>query len=255
MKNIIKRFKKIIRFSVTIFASREFAFIYCIFGTLAQLAHTYFLTENISSLSGNWKSVQATIVAFFISSSLLFFVAIADNEKTKESRRINFAVNLFMFVEIIINIYYYSRHLLIDVQDIKIFDFIFGLLVSCLIPITIKLYASTIRAKEWMEEIEGKNISDDLNKAWDENNKHINTIHEIIDIRLNDFKSQLESTNDDIAWDELIDKKIQELKDTIMKNIDTDVAKIFDKNQMLFLTQFENKCKLMMNQITKNVEA
>jgi len=231
MRKIISRFKKIIRFSVTIFASREFAFIYCILGTLAQLAHTYFLTESVSSLSGNWKVVQAIIVSAFISSSLLFFVAIADNEKTKESRRINVAVNLFMFVEIVINIYYYSRHLIIDVADIKIFDFIFGLLVSCLIPITIKLYARTIRAKEWMIEMEGE--QEIQIKDFD-----VEKINSIINQKIVDFFTEHPNTQE---FD------INEIKNQIMQTLDTDIATIFDKNQNLFLKQFENKCKLMMN--------
>ena len=239
MRKIISRFKKIIRFSVTIFASREFAFIYCILGTLAQLAHTYFLTESVSSLSGNWKVVQAIIVSAFISSSLLFFVAIADNEKTKESRRINVAVNLFMFVEIVINIYYYSRHLIIDVVDIKIFDFIFGLLVSCLIPITIKLYARTIRAKEWMVEMEGE-PENQINNSINVIDFDIEKINEIMNQKIVDFFTEHPNTQE---FD------ITEIKNQIMKTLDTDIASIFDKNQNLFLKQFENKCKLMMNTI------
>ena len=56
---IIENFKYLIRLIVSIFASREFAFIYCIIGTLSQTAHTYYLIENISSLSGWLKVFQA----------------------------------------------------------------------------------------------------------------------------------------------------------------------------------------------------
>ena len=143
--------KKFIRFLVTNFASREFAFIYCIIGTLAQTSHTYYLIESISSLSGWGKQLQAIGLSVFISSSLLFFTAIADAEsESKEHKRIHFAVNLFMVIEILINSYYYVSHLLI--KDSRVFDSIFALLVSCLIPVTIKLYAGVIQVRKWVDE-------------------------------------------------------------------------------------------------------
>lgn len=143
--------KKFIRFLVTNFASREFAFIYCIIGTLAQTSHTYYLIESISSLSGWGKQLQAIGLSVFISSSLLFFTAIADVEsESKEHKRIHFAVNLFMVIEILINSYYYVSHLLI--KDSRVFDSIFALLVSCLIPVTIKLYAGVIQVRKWAVE-------------------------------------------------------------------------------------------------------
>lgn len=143
--------KKFIRFLVTNFASREFAFIYCIIGTLAQTSHTYYLIESISSLSGWGKQLQAIGLSVFISSSLLFFTAIADAEsESKEHKRIHFAVNLFMVIEILINSYYYVSHLLI--KDSRVFDSIFALLVSCLIPVTIKLYAGVIQVRKWAVE-------------------------------------------------------------------------------------------------------
>lgn len=147
--------KKFIRFLVTNFASREFAFIYCIIGTLAQTSHTYYLIESISSLSGWGKQLQAIGLSIFISSSLLFFTAIADAEsESKEHKRIHFAVNLFMVIEILINSYYYVSHLLI--KDSRVFDSIFALLVSCLIPVTIKLYAGVIQVRKWAVDEESK---------------------------------------------------------------------------------------------------
>ena len=147
--------KKFIRFLVTNFASREFAFIYCIIGTLAQTSHTYYLIESISSLSGWGKQLQAIGLSVFISSSLLFFTAIADVEsESKEHKRIHFAVNLFMVIEILINSYYYVSHLLI--KDSRVFDSIFALLVSCLIPVTIKLYAGVIQVRKWAIDQDSK---------------------------------------------------------------------------------------------------
>ena len=153
----IENFKNLIRLIVSIFASREFAFVYCIIGTLSQTAHTYYLIESISSLTGWSKFLQAAGLSIFISSSLLFFTAIADNdEDSPDYRRIHLGVNLFMVIEIIINCYYYASHLLIKTSEPNWVDFIFAILVSCLIPVTIKLYAGIIKAKEWLEILTNK---------------------------------------------------------------------------------------------------
>lgn len=184
--------KKFIRFLVTNFASREFAFIYCIIGTLAQTSHTYYLIESISSLSGWGKQLQAIGLSVFISSSLLFFTAIADAEsESKEHKRIHFAVNLFMVIEILINSYYYVSHLLI--KDSRVFDSIFALLVSCLIPVTIKLYAGVIQVRKWAIEgtVEGEvkpettivpietSTSDDIIK--DESRELTESLNDVLD--------------------------------------------------------------------------
>lgn len=186
--NKIEKFKNLIRFIVSIFASREFAFVYCIIGTLAQTAHTYYLIESVSSLNGWGKIFQAIGLSIFISSSLLFFTAIADNdENNKDYKRIHLAVNLFMFIEIIINLYYYASHLIIKTDSIEIFDFIFAILVSCLIPVTIKLYAGIIQAKEWFESFKENNIKNNTenndNNVQDSNvQKTINDLQEHIKV-------------------------------------------------------------------------
>lgn len=182
--NKIEKFKNLIRFIVSIFASREFAFVYCIIGTLAQTAHTYYLIESVSSLEGWGKIFQAIGLSIFISSSLLFFTAIADNDETnKDYRRIHLAVNLFMFIEIIINLYYYASHLIIKTDSIEIFDFIFAILVSCLIPVTIKLYAGIIQAKEWFESFKENNMENNDNNVQDSNvQKTINDLQEHIKV-------------------------------------------------------------------------
>lgn len=165
----IENFKNLIRLIVSIFASREFAFVYCIIGTLSQTAHTYYLIESISSLTGWSKFLQAAGLSIFISSSLLFFTAIADNdEDSPDYRRIHLGVNLFMVIEIIINCYYYASHLLIKTSEPNWVDFVFAILVSCLIPVTIKLYAGIIKAKEWLEILTEK---DALSNKEEQNQK------------------------------------------------------------------------------------
>lgn len=242
MKNFIFKFKKLIRFIVSVFASREFAFIYCLVGTTTQVTHTYFLTYAISSFSGNFQHIQATLVSFFISSSLLYFVAIADNSGTKESKKIHLAINIFMVIEILINFYYYTRHLIIDAENVQIFDFVFAILISCLLPVTIKLYANTIQAKSWITEMEadesGTTSTSDISASDIEQ-----LVESAIDQQLEKFKDELvsiakESTN----YEEIY----QKTKDSIINSLDADITHIFEKNQSLFLSQFENKCKVFI---------
>lgn len=299
MKEIIIKFKTLIKFSVSIFACREFGFVFCLIGTIGQIAHTYYLTNNISSLDGGWRIAQAVMLSIFISASLLYFVSIADNEQTKESKRIHLAVNIFMVIEILINFYYYSRHLLLDSEKVQIFDFVFAVLVSCLIPVTIKLYAGLIHAKDWLNEIEGlseiptnqknidleglkKDVLDELVRKTDlvlvdKINEAFGTIKapEISDERLSEiitevikpiveqFQKELElsksSNNSSNIELENLSEKMEEffnLKFTDIKDkLNTEVIDIFDKNQKMFLNQFENKCTMLLKEKMKTIQS
>lgn len=284
MKSFIERFKSFIRFIVTIFASREFGFMYCLLGTFAQVTHTYFLTESISSFSGGFRTFQAILLSAFISSSLLYFVAIADNTEGKESRRIHLAINIFAFIEIVINFYYYSRHLIIDSAQMQIFDFIFAILVSCLIPITIKLYGGLIKAREWMSEISNKKeteyknnvetkeveiqhkepeqqtekVEEELIDLSDtpkiENNDSIlkeqyiqQQIELAINKRINEFKELAENQEiPEESINTIIDKKFESIKDLLTEQI----LEKFETKQEIFMRQFTNKCKAIIKNIS-----
>lgn len=284
MKSFIERFKSFIRFIVTIFASREFGFMYCLLGTFAQVTHTYFLTESISSFSGGFRTFQAILLSAFISSSLLYFVAIADNTEGKESRRIHLAINIFAFIEIVINFYYYSRHLIIDSAQMQIFDFIFAILVSCLIPITIKLYGGLIKAREWMSEISTKKETEYKNNV---ETKEVEIQHkepeqqtekiveELIDLsdtpkienndsilkeqyiqqqielainkRINEFKELAENQEiPEESINTIIDKKFESIKDLLTEQI----LEKFETKQEIFMRQFTNKCKAIIKNIS-----
>lgn len=160
----IIKFKDFIKRCVTIVASREFAFIYCLLGTFGEVAHCYFLLDSVSSFNGFFKHFQAGVLSLFISSSLMYFVSISDSsDEETEQKRIRRAVNLFMVMEILMNMYYYCQHLIIKAETMRVFDFIFGTIISCLIPVTIKLYSNSIKAKQWINEIESRQSNDSEN--------------------------------------------------------------------------------------------
>ena len=239
--SFIAKFKTGIRFVVSIFASREFGFVYCLIGTLAQIAHTYFLVTNISSLTGGWKTAQAMAISVFISSSLLFFTAIASNDDSKDSRRIHLAVNLFMVIEILINFYYYSRHLLLDNANVQIYDFVFGVLVACLIPVTIKLYAGLIQAKEWLEEFSGKSNESVPEKE----------LQSLIEKTVSEQLSHIVLPEQEYVSDEHIREIVKQLFTNVQDEIDERVAKSFQQNSEIFLRQFENKLRYIIDKKAK----
>lgn len=283
MKNIILKIKAAIRFFVSVITSREWAFVYCVAGTVAQISHTYFLVNSISSLEGGWKTFQAVALSAFISSSLLFFVAISDNEDTDESRKIHRTVTLFTIIEIAINTYYYSRHILIDLLALNkqpnlvgYFDFAFALIISVMIPITIKLYASNIRAKEWIEDIEhGRDatVSTDLRGNMDDhrffappngdeaiqyNGQHFRPDGYAVSITDDEIervtKPLIEAYNKellalqkrDVEIDESIIKElVEKVLNEKMTLFDDQLSKAFQRNSDLFIKQFENKVKLI----------
>lgn len=239
--SFIAKFKTGIRFVVSIFASREFGFVYCLIGTLAQIAHTYFLVMNISSLTGGWKTAQAMAISVFISSSLLFFTAIASNDNSKDSRRIHLAVNLFMVIEILINFYYYSRHLLLDNANVQIYDFVFGVLVACLIPVTIKLYAGLIQAKEWLEEFSSKSNESVPEKE----------LQSLIEKTVSEQLSHIVLPEQEYVSDEHIREIAKQLFTNVQDEIDERVAKSFQQNSEIFLRQFENKLRYIIDKKAK----
>jgi len=175
----MEKFKNIIGRILQIFVSREFAFLFVLSGVAAQVAHTFYLTYHVSSFEGWTKIIQAIMLSTFISVSLLYFVSVSDDGKDKKARNTRMAVNLFMAIEILINLYYYSRYLILNNIDTKItihnwFDFAFGILIAFMIPITIKLYGSHIEAHKWIAEIE-------KNKKRKQNIEEITDIEEKVD--------------------------------------------------------------------------
>lgn len=258
--NGIERFKKTIKFIVSIIISREFAFIYCVLGTTAQVGHTYFLVDSISSLSGNWRMIQAIILSVFISSSLLYFVAIADKDEKDEFRKVEQSIIVFTIIEIIINIYYYTRHLLLDVWKDNLepnyFDYIFACIIGILIPVTIKMYSSHIKAKEWLKEFT-QPINNDVNENYNTDLQN----------RLVEMENKLEASTITAEQLEIMSKRLDEALERDFGKLDVDMATVnreieekvesaiiesFKKNQDKFVNQFENKLKLIAKQTENN---
>lgn len=217
MKGIIA-FKDFIKKFIAVFASREFAFIYCLLGTFGQISHCYYLVYSISSFTGFFKVLQALLLSLFISSSLMYFVSIADSDdEEQEYKRVKRAINLFMYIEILMNMYYYCQHLIIIAKPIRVFDFLFSIIIAALIPITIKLYSNSIRAKAWIKEIEerSKEIPNQSNNLPIQDNLRK---EEIIRTITSEFEKVKEIDKNYI--EQLIDEKLRSFKKTDGQSID-----------------------------------
>ena len=242
----IFNFKLFVKKFVTTFSSREFAFLYALLGTIGQIFHTYYLIYSVSSFDGWLRTLQAIMLSIFISSALMYFVSIADkdDDDPKEFKRIMRAVNLFMYIEILINLYYYCNHLIIKSPEMRIFDFVFGSMVSALIPISIKLFANSIKAKQWLREIEDKEnkaqtrstikndpLSDQLiddifnelqNRVENHIKRKIQTIDEHVQLAL---KEKLKDENlDNLIGNYSIDHEL------IKSNLKSDLKEYIDRN-------------------------
>lgn len=264
MKKFLINFKSIIQFFVSIIASREFAFVYCVFGTIAQTAHTYYLLDGISSLNGWWKISQSILLSFFISSSLLYFTAISDNNDNSPSgRRVVKAVTLFMWLEIVINLYYYSKHIIIDTKNYdtnNLFQLAFGVLIACIIPVTIKLYSSQIRAKEWLD-LDTDTSNSKLEQTFELEKIKLEFLEKVTSVAESQnqlaeafVKFQEEKEADlDLGMNpkEYVNTMVNTALGEKMSTINTSIEESFNKHSDLFAKQFENKLQMMVKNNTQ----
>jgi hypothetical protein len=262
----MNKFKNIVKKYTVLLSSREFAALYATLGSLSQVAHTYYLVHSISSFGGGFKIFQAILLSAFISTSLLYFVLICDKDgDPKEYKRNIKTVNILVFIEILINMYYYCQKLIIHPEgDMRIFDFIFAALVSLFIPFLIKAFSNQVKAKQWVNEIENKSIinSDNthidksIEKIQEQLNKFtsdefINTIYKIIEEKINekaDIIVKKMNINQPSIDDEFIKQKISviskqlikdELNDLVRSQVSVAVSDHVSKN--LDAVEFENR--------------
>lgn len=245
----IVKFKDFIKRCVTIVASREFAFIYCLLGTFGEVAHCYFLLDSVSSFNGFFKHFQAGVLSLFISSSLMYFVSISDSsDEESEQKRIRRAVNLFMVMEILMNMYYYCQHLIIKAETMRVFDFIFGTIISCLIPVTIKLYSNSIKAKQWIQEIESRQTNDNENinqpNLPQEPGLSKSDVQEIVNIAVEEKIKEVEIPINK----EQVQKTIDEVLDERLKQIHEDGYSVDD---LLFESRLKSMVEEKINEALK----
>lgn len=116
--------------------SNNFALTIAILSVIVQSFHSYTAFYNTSTLKGTaWGMAQAVLFAVIIDLAILFYTV----------RRRTDIARLAALVMVIINSYYYYQSLGIS------FEFIFGVFLSLIIPVSVYFYSEEI-GKEEIEE-------------------------------------------------------------------------------------------------------
>ena len=109
--------------------SNQFALIVALISILAQLPNTYFVFHSISRIEGFWAIAQGLIFAIAIDASLIFYTLRNRKDVAKFFAGIMIAINL---------LYYWNLAGLSS-------QFVAGIIVSILIPVSIYYYSEEIK--------------------------------------------------------------------------------------------------------------
>lgn len=141
----------LLRFATNL-ASREAGFVFALLGVIVQACHTWFLAYDLSSLPGIWRTIQAGLMAIFISAALLYFTLKSSDEDSQTARKYRRIVWWFACVETFINLYYWGDHLLIQPWPNPDYgSFIIAIPFSFLLPFVLKSYGSEVRTEDYSE--------------------------------------------------------------------------------------------------------
>ena len=129
-------------------------------------------------------------------------------------------------------------------------------MISCLIPITIKLYSSFIRAKEWLIDIEhNKDALQSTDLLESQNDLSEEKMVELIKPLIENFEKELSDLKN---IDNLNQEKIDILFENKIKQLNVDIEKqissSYQKNQDLFLKQFDNKIKVLTEKYINQIK-
>jgi len=114
---------------IQILRSNVFAIYVAIASVIVQSFHSFYAFYKISSLNGTgWGIAQAVLFALIVDCAVLFYTVRKNTKVTW----------MFAFVMVLINLYVYYTHLHLT------FDFILGVLISFVIPVSNYFYSEEI---------------------------------------------------------------------------------------------------------------
>jgi len=114
---------------IQLLRSNSFAIYIAIASVLVQSFHSFYAFYKISSLNGSWWGIaQAVLFALIVDCAVLFYTVRKNTKVTW----------MFAFVMVLINLYVYYTHLGLT------FDFILGILISFVIPVSNYFYSEEI---------------------------------------------------------------------------------------------------------------
>lgn len=185
-------------------SSRGAAFIYAIFGVIAQIAHNALLAYDVSLYESEiLRVLQAIVIAMAISFALLYSVLTSDGKEKSVSMNI---VWTFYVLEVFLNMIYYMKKVVFDVLYAQVqktgswdnlnwsepnwFMLLIGLPFAIFIPFIIKSYAGTIDAHkpalaldddDFVKDSKFKTLQDELQSVINTQNESIYQMNDRID--------------------------------------------------------------------------
>ena len=142
---------KILEFATKL-GSREAGFIFALFGVLSQVVHTWFITMELSSLSGWIRFVQSGVMSVFLNGGLLYFILKGTSEDEKTAKRYRRLVVGFACLEAAINLYYWSYKYMISTwPTIDWGHMIIAIPFAIMLPVVLSCYSYEIRVDDYSD--------------------------------------------------------------------------------------------------------
>lgn len=149
---IRKHQSKILDFAQKL-GSREAGFVFACLGVLSQTIHTWFITVQLSSLTGWLQFVQAGIMSLFLNGALLYFTLKGtEQEDQKRARRYRQLVISFASLEVGINLYYWAYKFMIEPwPEINWGRMIIAIPFAIVLPIVLAAYSFEVRVDDYSD--------------------------------------------------------------------------------------------------------
>lgn len=142
---------KILEFATKL-GSREAGFIFALFGVLSQVVHTWFITMELSSLTGWIRFVQSGVMSVFLNGGLLYFILKGTSEDEKTAKRYRRLVIGFACLEAAINLYYWSYKYMISTwPTVDWGHMIIAIPFAIMLPIVLSCYSYEIRVDDYSD--------------------------------------------------------------------------------------------------------
>lgn len=133
--------------------SREAGFVFACLGVLSQTIHTWFITVQLSSLTGWLQFIQAGIMSLFLNGALLYFTLKGtEQEDPKQAKRYRNLVISFASLEVGINLYYWAYKFMIEPwPDINWGRMIIAIPFAIVLPIVLAAYSFEVRVDDYSD--------------------------------------------------------------------------------------------------------
>ena len=212
---IRKHQSKILDFAQKL-GSREAGFVFACLGVLSQTIHTWFITIQLSSLTGWLQFVQAGIMSLFLNGALLYFTLKGtEQEDPKQAKRYRNLVISFASLEVGINLYYWAYKFMIEPwPDINWGRMIIAIPFAIVLPIVLASYSFEVRVDDY-----------------------------------SDNDDETDNTQSEHDMQEYKEKLKLELTSSITQDIQSQLKRKYDKDMQELAKQYDDKLDKMSSEL------